>query len=122
MEAFIQMLTEKRHSLILSMLEEKGALSVTELVEQLNTSESTIRRDLVTLDRGGWLKKVHGGAVKPDSGVIMTEPNVTDKKRLFIFSAMKPNKPAPRNFGKTKHARTAGVNSPGCSGIIFYSH
>ena len=71
------MLTEKRHSLILSMLEEKGALSVTELVEQLNTSESTIRRDLVTLDRGGWLKKVHGGAVKPDSGVIMTEPNMT---------------------------------------------
>ena len=78
------MLTEKRHSLILSMLEEKGALSVTELVEQLNTSESTIRRDLVTLDRGGWLKKVHGGAVKPDSGVIMTEPNVTDKKDFFL--------------------------------------
>ena len=77
------MLTEKRHSLILSMLEEKGALSLTELVEQLNTSESTIRRDLVTLDRGGWLKKVHGGAIKLDSGVIMTEPNVTDKKRLF---------------------------------------
>ena len=67
MEVLVQMLTEKRHSLILSMLEEKGALSVTELVEQLNTSESTIRRDLVTLDRGGWLKKVHGGAIKLDS-------------------------------------------------------
>ena len=77
------MLTEKRHSLILSLLEEKGALGVTELMEHLNASESTIRRDLAALDRGGWLKRVHGGAVRLESGVIKTEPNVSDKKKLF---------------------------------------
>ena len=77
------MLTEERHSLIMSALEEKGSLTVLELSEILNISESTVRRDLATLDRNGRLKKVHGGAVKLDSGIMLAEPNVSDKKKLF---------------------------------------
>ena len=77
------MLTEKRHSQILSILEVKGSVTVSELVEELETSESTIRRDLAFLDRNKWLKKVRGGAVKSESGIILTEPNVPDKKKIF---------------------------------------
>ena len=77
------MLTEKRHSQILSILEVKESVTVSELVEELRTSESTIRRDLAFLDRNKWLKKVRGGAVKSESGIILTEPNVPDKKKIF---------------------------------------
>lgn len=77
------MLTEKRHALILDAIEKKGAVSVTELVEKLGTSESTIRRDLAFLDRNKSLKKVHGGALKLETQMILTEPNVSDKKKLF---------------------------------------
>lgn len=77
------MLTEERRSIILSLLDERGTLSVSELVSELHASESTIRRDLITLNRAGSLKKVHGGAVKLETGVILTEPSVNDKRHLF---------------------------------------
>lgn len=56
------MLTEERFSAILELLQEKKAITVTELTILLNTSESTIRRDLNSLQNLGKLKKVHGGA------------------------------------------------------------
>ena len=46
------MLTEERFARILNILEEHGSVTVTELMEQLHASESTIRRDLNTLDAG----------------------------------------------------------------------
>lgn len=45
------MLTEKRFEEILKLLDEKKSITVTEIKEMLNTSESTIRRDLTALDR-----------------------------------------------------------------------
>ena len=45
------MLTEERYAAILKLLEEKKAVSVLELTELLNSSESTIRRDLSALHR-----------------------------------------------------------------------
>ena len=47
------MLTEQRHEIILNLLSKKRSITVTELKELLNTSESTIRRDLNTLDEQG---------------------------------------------------------------------
>ncbi len=60
------MLTEERFHKILSVLNEKKAVTVNELVALLNTSESTIRRDLNALANLGKLNKVHGGAVVID--------------------------------------------------------
>lgn len=57
------MLTEERFAAILEELRMKNAVSVTELVEKLGASESTIRRDLNTLDEMGKLKKCT--AVRP---------------------------------------------------------
>lgn len=56
------MLTETRHEKIIDLLKEKGAVTVAYLSEKLKTSESTIRRDLISLDELGKLQKVHGGA------------------------------------------------------------
>ena len=61
------MLAEERFSLIMEQLNRKRTVTVQELCEALNTSESTIRRDLNELDKQGKLNKVHGGATLPDS-------------------------------------------------------
>ena len=57
------MLAEERHQHILLLLNEKGAVTVSELCEQFGVSEMTVRRDLAALERKGLLRRVHGGAV-----------------------------------------------------------
>jgi len=47
------MLTEKRQKEILRFLDEKGSVTVQELTERLDASESTIRRDLAVLHQKG---------------------------------------------------------------------
>ena len=53
------MLSEERFQVILQLLQEKKAVTVTELTRILDTSESTIRRDLNTLAGMGKINKVH---------------------------------------------------------------
>lgn len=57
------MLTEERFAKILSILESMGSVTVQQLMTELDASESTVRRDLTTLDANGQLTKVHGGAI-----------------------------------------------------------
>ena len=57
------MLTEKRQDEILKVLNEKESVTVQELKDMFQASESTIRRDLTTLHKKGKLVKVFGGAV-----------------------------------------------------------
>ena len=45
------MLTEKRQEKILELVETKGSVTVQELTEYFQASESTIRRDLNVLDK-----------------------------------------------------------------------
>lgn len=73
------MLTEQRYEKILALLEEKGSITVAELTELLDISESTARRDITALDRAGRLTKVFGGAVASDSSYVMQEPSVAQK-------------------------------------------
>lgn len=56
------MLTAERRVEIVKIVDSKGACKVQELTELLDSSESTIRRDLTFLHNTGKLKKVHGGA------------------------------------------------------------
>ena len=56
------MLTQDRYRAILDLLEEKNSVTVSELTKLLDSSESTIRRDLSALDEMGKLTKVFGGA------------------------------------------------------------
>jgi len=74
------MLTEKRYEIILSLLEERKSITVPELKEILQTSESTIRRDLTALDQAGRLIKVFGGAVLAETGFTSAELSVAQKE------------------------------------------
>ena len=76
------MLTEERYNKILSVLAVNHSASVTELTEITDTSESTIRRDLAALAKMGKLKKVHGGAVAMEQGIMLHEPDVKEKMKL----------------------------------------
>lgn len=76
------MLSEQRHEMILKILEEKRSITVTELTELLNISESTARRDIVMLDKAGKLVKVFGGAVLSDTTYQSAEPTVTQKVEI----------------------------------------
>ena len=47
------MLTEQRYEQILKLLEKEGSITVTEVKELLNISESTVRRDITALHNAG---------------------------------------------------------------------
>lgn len=87
------MLTEERHNIILELLREKGIVKLNELVETLNTSESTIRRDIIFLESINALKRIHGGATLPKRR--LNEPsysekeiqNVSEKKIMARYAA-----------------------------------
>ena len=66
------MLTQERHALILEKLEKESVVYLSDLMNLLDASESTIRRDLNYLDKAGLLKKVHGGATSLNSKLINT--------------------------------------------------
>ena len=52
-----------RRNRILEILEEKTEAKISELGDVLDTSVVTIRKDLEVLEREGFLKRVHGGAI-----------------------------------------------------------
>lgn len=60
------MLTEQRYQKIMDIVDSKKTVTVLELVKALKISESTVRRDLVSLDKLGKLIRVHGGATALD--------------------------------------------------------
>ncbi len=53
--------TERRHY-ILRLLEERGQLRSSDLAQELQVTDETIRTDFVRLEAEGALKRVHGGA------------------------------------------------------------
>lgn len=60
------MLIEERFLEIIKIVNDKKTVTVQELTELLDTSESTIRRDLTVLHKNKKLIKVHGGATAID--------------------------------------------------------
>lgn len=73
------MLTEQRYELILNLLEKKKSITVTEIKNLIQTSESTVRRDITALHQAGRLVKVFGGAIAADHTLITEEPTVAQK-------------------------------------------
>ena len=75
------MLTEERHKLILEKLDKESVVYLNDLVKILDTSESTIRRDLTALDKAGLLKKVHGGATSLKEIRINTSDEIIENRQ-----------------------------------------
>lgn len=58
------MFAEERKAKILEILKNSYRIQVSDLTEELEVSESTIRRDLQELEQAKLLKRTHGGAVR----------------------------------------------------------
>ena len=86
------MLTEKRHEIILELLQKRRTITVAEIKDELGISESTIRRDLNALDKDGKLTKVFGGAVVMDA--------VPSAKELSVSQKLQVNEREKRNIAK----------------------
>ena len=56
------MLVDQRRNAILKTVENKGFVSIVDLVQDVGVSESTVRRDLEYLDRIGQVRRTRGGA------------------------------------------------------------
>ena len=77
------MLTEERFSIILNEISSKRTVTLNELCKLLNTSASTVRRDINTLAEMGKLIKLRGGAMALEENFIFSEKNVEEKTALF---------------------------------------
>ena len=89
------MLVEERKKIILEKLKINSMVTLTELIDEIGASESTIRRDLQMLDKEGKLKKVHGGAIaigddyfRNDYKVIFRQKiNKSEKSEIAKFAS-----------------------------------
>lgn len=79
------MLLAERQNQILEQLKIKGKVYATDLAEELQVSEDTIRRDLNKLGEANLIRRVHGGALSlqqniPDYIDRLNNPDVTKKR------------------------------------------
>ena len=73
------MLAEDRCKKILDILDSMGSVTVQQLMDELDISESTIRRDLVAMDKKGYLTKVHGGAIANNTNIHTQDEKVINR-------------------------------------------
>ncbi len=79
------MIAEERWSRITNLVNSRGVMTVAQLMEALDASESTIRRDLGRLDAMGRLRKVHGGATRVSSSeYVMVDQSMSGRKGLHV--------------------------------------
>ncbi len=88
------MLTTERQLEILSILNKKKAVTVSQLCAALYVSAATIRRDLVQLERAGLLRRSHGGAILVEGGnrelsvLTRSREHVQAKNRIAQLAAL----------------------------------
>lgn len=75
------MLTEERFSRILAIVDLEGSVRISDLVQRLEISESTVRRDLAAMDEKGLLIKVHGGAISLNHSHITARDESIGKRK-----------------------------------------
>jgi DeoR family glycerol-3-phosphate regulon repressor len=73
------MLNQPRLDEIMRLLAQQQRVKASELAQSLYVSEETIRRDLVHLEEMGHLRRIHGGAILPQSN---EEPPLQERNRI----------------------------------------
>ncbi|WP_062049374.1 DeoR/GlpR family DNA-binding transcription regulator [Bacillus sp. JCM 19034] len=87
------MLVVERQKKIVSMLHEMETVKIQDIIEVTGSSESTVRRDLMELERAGKLKRLHGGATLPQNKLVeptmeeKTAKNRHEKRQIAKFAA-----------------------------------
>lgn len=80
----------ERHQRICSLINTFHQLSTERLVDELNVSKETIRRDLLHLEKSGELKRIHGGAIsfkKEEPPINVREKLNVNEKKLMVKRA-----------------------------------
>lgn len=77
----------ERKKTILDLLNTNGKVNAAELAQTFDVSMETIRRDLDLLEKEGFLKRVHGGAIK--SNFEFGEPSFVQRQSLQTESKQK---------------------------------
>lgn len=75
------MLNEERRRGILAVLQREKRVLVTDLAQQFQTSQVTIRKDLDALHLRGLIQRTHGGALPAHDGALQ-DPTLREKERL----------------------------------------
>lgn len=77
-----------RYQVISELLDEAGRIEVVDIAQRLNVAQETIRRDLRSLESAGKLQRVHGGAVRVETGLLPgihgTQPPDPDEVELAV--------------------------------------
>ncbi len=91
------MFKEERHLKIINYMEENknlgSVVSINELINKFKVSKSTMRRDLDEIEKAGFIKRVHGGAMllNPVNHQydfnLKREENQEDKNRIASYAA-----------------------------------
>lgn len=88
----MNMFSAERQKYIIDKLNGTGIVHVRDLASEFKTSETTIRRDLLQIEKDGFCERVHGGAIRNYSTSVLSdeiELNVLDKTRLNYNEKMK---------------------------------
>jgi DeoR family transcriptional regulator, aga operon transcriptional repressor len=75
-----EMLIDERRQHILELIQNQGRALVSDLSEQLNISQITIRKDLDYLQSKGVIQRSHGGALRVQSSALI-DPTLQEKQK-----------------------------------------
>ncbi len=78
--------TQQRRHAIMRHLQQQGEVSVEQLVQLLDTSEVTIRKDLTVLESSGFLLRRYGGAIIMPKEIIDENENEELSKRKLVIA------------------------------------
>ncbi len=84
----------ERKDQILGLIQQKGRVTVDELVKNFGVSGATIRRDLEFLEYQGLITRAHGGAVSKSR--VSLEPDYFEEKQKFLEEKRKIGKEASK--------------------------
>ena len=87
--------TVDRRSSILEMLNDNGKIHVDELSKAFKVSDVTVRNDLKQLEKDGFLKRTHGGALRMDK--VAFDLNLLEKEKKHAAEKCKIGLAAARS-------------------------
>ena len=126
-----RLFTEERRDEIVRLLNEKKSMSVQEMSRQFGVSGTTIRTDLSALEKKGYLRRTHGGAVLPSSAVsFLREPGIHERahfteKRAIAKAALQfveSHDTILIDNGTTMTAFASALSASALNGLTIYSN
>lgn len=121
------MLAEERLNRIVAVVDERGTVTSAELMELLNASESTVRRDLTRLAQEGRIVKVHGGAASAGATaarrtVVSVDQAVGERHELYLAEKRRIARFAATLIGPSDFVYIDAGSTTGCLADAITEH